>query len=116
MDFNEIYEKYDKIKEMKDYIDYGNEIATNINILNSYPFDEEIAKKQITYLANKYRYEINAVAMLLNNGMYITDTPPKKNSNQIWNDLKYLNTLIPLFAIERAGVSNLLKQYLKSGE
>lgn len=110
MDFKEIYEKYDKIKEMKDYIDYENEIATNIRILNSCPFDEEMAKEQIAYLANKYRYEINAVAMLLNNGLYITDTPPEKTSEQIGRDLSYLNNLIPLFAIERTGLSHLLKK------
>lgn len=116
MDFNEIYEKFDKIKEMKDYIDYGNEIATNICILNSCPFDEETAKKQINHLVNKYRCEINAVAILSNNGKFAVDTPQKKSSNQIWLDLNYLNNLIPLFAVERAGLSNLLKQYLTSGE
>lgn len=116
MNFNEIYERFDKLKEAKEYADYVNEITTNINILNSCPFDEKAARRQISYMAKKYRCEIDAVAFLLNNNMYITDTPPEKNSKQIWSDLNYLNNLIPLFALERTCISNLLKKYIENGD
>lgn len=115
MDFKAIYEKYDKIKEQKDYIDYENEMTTNRNILNSYPFEEETAKNQIDKLIRKYGKEINAVAILSGNGMHLTNNPPKKTPVQTWNELNYLNSLIPLFALERTGISNLLKQNGKNG-
>lgn len=112
MDFKDIYEKYDEIKEMKDYIDYENEMTTNRNILNSYPFEEETAKNQISYLVNKYKDEINAVAYLFNNGMYTTENSPAKNQTRLWNDLNYLNNLIPLFALERTALSHILKDVI----
>lgn len=112
MDFKEIYDKYDKLKTHKDYMDYENEIATNIRILNSYPFDEEAAKKQNGELIRKYEKEINAVAILLGNGRNLVSNPPKKTSSQTWDELNYLNSLIPLFALERTGLSHILKDVI----
>ncbi|MCM1316509.1 MAG: hypothetical protein NC205_06830 [Prevotella sp.] len=113
MDFKDIYEKYDKIKELKDYIDYENEISTNRKILNSCPFEEETAKNQIDKLINKYGKEINAVAILSGNGMHLTNNPPQKTPIQTWNELNYLNSLIPLFALERKAITNYLKQQIQ---
>ncbi len=115
MDFKDIYEKYDKIKELKDYIDYENEMTTNRSILNSCPFEEETAKNQIAKLISKYEKEINAVAILSGNGMQLTNNPPKKTPVQTWNELNYLNSLIPLFALERTGITNYLNQQIQRG-
>lgn len=116
MDFKAIYQKYDELKELKDYIDYENEIITNRNILNSNPFEEVTAKNQIDKLISKYGKEINAVAILSGNGMHLTNNPPQKTPAQTWNELNYLNSLIPLFALERTALSHILKDVINKME
>ena len=113
MNFNEIYKKYDEVKSSKDYIEYEYEIATNKLILNSYPFNEQFAKKQLSYLTIKYEKELNTFAKLQGNGMTVSHNPPSKTQFQIWKDLDYVNSLIPLFALERTGKSRIIKSLIE---
>ena len=113
MNFSEIYKKYDEVKSGKDYIEYENEITTNKLILNSYPFKEQCAKKQLSYLIIKYEKELNAFAKLQGNGMTVSHNPPSKTQTQTLNDLDYVNSLIPLFALERTGKSYIIKSLIE---
>lgn len=113
MDFNVIYEKYEKVKSFKEYIEYESEITANKLILDSYPFKEQYAKNQLSYLTEKYKRELNAYAQLQGNGMTIIPNPPQKSPQQIWNELNYINGLIPLFALERTGKSRILKKLIE---
>ena len=113
MNLSEIYEEYDKVKSEIDYIEYRNEISTNNNILRSNPFDEYSAIAQLDYLVRKYKKEINAFAILHRNGKTTSSNSPKKPPQEIWKDLDYVNSLIPLFALERTGKSFILKNIIK---
>lgn len=109
-DFEEIHKLYEKAKETHDFQEYIDEIEENNNILSAQYFNSFEAKKQISKLAEKYRLELNILAKFQNNGMYVTNHNISKTDVAIRNDLIYINNYIPLFAIERAGLSNLLKK------
>lgn len=109
-DFERIYKTYDRAKEIHDFQEYIDEIEKNNSILSAQYFNSYEAKKQIDKLAGKYRIELNILARFQNNGMYVTNQNIEKTDMDIRNDLIYINSYIPLFAIERAGISHLLKQ------
>lgn len=114
-DLNYFLQLYSERKKTKDFTEYETEIITNNAILNSVPFDKSAAESQIATLVSKYNNLINAVAHLTNNGRYTTtaSTTNNKSSQEIWNDLHYLNQLIPWFALERTGESKLLENIIK---
>ena len=105
---------YSELKKTKDFSEYETEIITNNVILNSVPFDKLSADSQIDTLVSKYKDLINAVAHLTNNGRHTTTaTTNNKSSQETWNDLDYLNRLIPWFALERTGESKILENIIK---
>ena len=113
-DLNYFLQLYSERKKMKDFTEYETEIITNNAILNSVPFDKLSAESQIATLVSKYDDLINAVAHLTNNGRRTTTaTTNNKSSQEIWNDLNYLNQLIPWFALERTGESKILENIIK---
>lgn len=114
-DLNNFLQLYSERKKTKDFTEYETEIITNYAILNSVPFDKSAAESQIAALVSKYDVLINAVAYLTNNGRYTTTASitNNKSSQEIWNDLNYLNQLIPWFALERTGESKLLENIIK---
>lgn len=109
-DFEEIHKLYEKAKETHDFQEYIDEIEENYNILYSPYFDLYKAKKQIDKLTGKYQIEFNILAKLQDNGMYVTTQSAIRTDHEIKSDLLYINNCIPLFALERTGISNLLKQ------
>ena len=113
-DLNYFFNLYGELKKTKDFSEYETEITTNNAILNLIPFDKMSAESQIATLVSRYNNLINAVARLANNGRYTTTaTINNKSSQEIWNDLNYLNQLIPWFALERTGESKLLENIIK---
>lgn len=116
MNFNEIYKKYDEVKSNKDYIEYENEMKSCTKILNSCPFDEQTARELLGYLVKKYGKELDCFAKLQRNGMTVSHDPLPKTPIQIWNDLYYVNGLIPLFALERKSITSYLKQQMQRGK
>ena len=114
-DLNDFYKLYSERKKTKDFKEYETEIRTNDAILKSFPFDESAAKKQIETLVPKYEDLINAVARITRNGRHTTTAAVNNNksSQEIWNDLNYLNQLIPWFALERTGESTILENIIK---
>lgn len=113
-DLNYFLQLYSERKKTKDFTEYETEIITNNAILNSIPFDKSAAESQIDTLVSKYKDLINAVANLTNNGRHTTTaTTDNKSSQETWNDLNYLNQLIPWFALERTGESKLLESIIK---
>lgn len=42
--------------------------------------------------------------------MSVTNQPIPKTPETLWNDLHYINQHIPLFVLERKGISGFLKQ------
>ncbi|MCH5257942.1 MAG: hypothetical protein J1D87_11665 [Lachnospiraceae bacterium] len=114
-DLNFFFNLYSELKKTKDFSEYEREIITNNAILNSIPFDKLSAESQIDTLVSKYKDLINAAAYLTNNGRHTTTatTNNNKSSQEIWNDLNYLNQLIPWFALERTGELKLLENIIK---
>ena len=114
-DLNYFLQLYSERKKTKDFSEYETEIITNNAILNSIPFDKLSAESQIAILVSKYEDLINAVAHLTKNGRHTTTATinDDKSSQEIWNDLHYLNQLIPWFALERTGESKLLENIIK---
>ena len=113
--FKEIYEIFEKSKEMHDLKEYLDEIQENNEILSSLQFNVQEAIKQISKLTGKYRIELNLIANLQNNGMYVTNQVVHKTDEQIKSDLQYINSLIPLFALEREAITSYLKQQTQRG-
>lgn len=114
INFNEIYEMFEKLKDREDFKEYRDEIQTNNEILFSWPFNAQEALKQISKLTGKYRYELNSFANRQNNGMYVTNQIVPKTDEQIKNDLQYINSLIPLFAFERKAITNYISESIKN--
>ncbi len=115
LNFNEIYEIFEKSKEIHDLKEYLDEIQKNNEILSAWQFNVQEAIKQISKLTGKYRAELNFIAKLQNNGMYVTNQFVRKTDEQIKSDLQYINSLIPLFALERKAITNYLNQQIQRG-
>ena len=109
-DLNDIYRIYDEVKEKHDLKEYCDEMGENNRILNEIPFDTQKARQQISKLTTKYQFELNMLAYIYGNNMHVTYQPVSKTSENLRYDLRYINQHIPLFALERKGISDFLKQ------
>lgn len=113
--WEEIYKIFEISKETHDFKEYIDEIQENNVILSRCPFDEHEALKQIHKLTGKYCAELNAIAALMNNGMYVSYQVEYKSQERVYNDLNYINRLIPLFALERKSITEFLKKQIQRG-
>lgn len=109
-DLKSVFEKFEKLKEGEDNEEYFDEIIENNNILSTNPFDVQKARQQISKLATKYKPELNMLAQIYNNGMAVTNKQLLKASGTIYYELEYISNHIPLFALERKGITNYLKK------
>lgn len=109
-DLIEVYKNFEKLKEKYDFKEYEDEIGENDKVLNTIPFDEQKAKQRISKLTTKYRVEFNILARIYGNSMRVTSQSVSKTPEILWNDLRYINQHIPLFALERKGISHYLNQ------
>ena len=94
-DLREIYKTYANLKEKHDFKEYKDEIEENDKVL---------------MLTGKYRMELNLLAHIYGNNMSVTSQPVSKPPEILWNELRYINQHIPLFALERKGISDYLNQ------
>lgn len=111
-DWKDIYQKFSQFKELDDFKEYCDEMDENSKVLNDIPFDELKAKQRISMLTTKYQIEINTLAFIYGNNMRVTNQPVQKTPDVVRNDLQYINDHIPLFALERKGISDYLKHYM----
>ncbi len=109
-DLREVYKIYENVKEKHDFKEYEDEIDENDKVLNEIPFDMQKAQQKISKLTTKYRIELNMLACIYGNNMSVTSQPISKPPKILWNDLKYINQHIPLFALERKGISDYLNR------
>lgn len=109
-DLSEIYRIFENVKEKHDFKEYFDEIDENNKVLNEIPFDVHKAQQRISKLTTKYRMEFNMLAHIYGNNMSVTSQPVSKTPEIIRNDLRYINQHIPLFALERKGISDYLNQ------
>ena len=100
-DFSEFYKLFEQVKWQKEFINYRLEMDENTYILNSIPFKQSIAKAQIHKLTTKYKNDLNRLANIYENGMFVVNETPKKNEKQIKNELQYINNQIPIIALVR---------------
>ena len=97
----ELYKKFEEVKSTKEYWDYFKDICDNSEIINGFPFDETKAKNQISTMIGKYGDDLNWLAGVYQNGMTVVPNPPKKDSDQLKNELSYINNQIPIIALKR---------------
>lgn len=109
-ELDNIYRTFDEIKEKHDFKEYCDELDEDNRILNEFPFDAQKARQQISKLTTKYQFELNMLAYIYGNNMSVTYQPGVKTQEELWYDLRYINQHIPLFALERKGISDFLKQ------
>lgn len=109
-DLREVYKTFENLKEKHDFKEYEDEIDENNKVLNDIPFDMQKAQQRISKLTTKYRMELNILANIYGNNMSVTSQPVSKTPEILWNDLQYINQHIPLFALERKGISDYLNQ------
>ena len=109
-DLNDIYKIFDEVKEKQDFKEYCDEMGENNRILNEIPFDIQKAQQQISKLIANYQLEFNMLAYIYGNNMSVTNQPVLKTAENLKYDLRYINQHIPLFALERKGISDFLKQ------
>ena len=109
-DLGEVYKTYENLKEKHDFKEYEDEIDENDKVLNKIPFDMLKAQQRISKLTGKYRMELNLLAHIYGNNMSVTSHPVSKPAEILWNELRYINQHIPLFALERKGISDYLNQ------
>ncbi len=109
-DLREIYKTYKNVREKHDFKEYEDEIDENERVLSEVPFDIQKAQQRISILTGKYRTELNLLAYIYGNNMSVISQPVSKPPEILWNDLSYINQHIPLFALERKGISDYLNQ------
>lgn len=109
-DLREVYKTYKSVKEKHDFKEYEDEIDENEKVLSEVPFDIRKAQQRISKLTTKYRTELNVLAYIYGNNMSVTSQSVVKTPEILWNDLRYINQHIPLFALERKGISDYLNQ------
>lgn len=109
-DLKEVYKTFESVKEKHDFKEYCDEIDENSKVLTEIPFDAQKAQQKISKLTTKYRIELNVLASIYGNNMRVTNQPVAKTPEILWNDLRYINQHIPLFALERKGISDYLNQ------
>ena len=63
--------------------------------------NETKAKNQISTMVGKYGDDLNWLAGVYQNGMTVVPNPPKKDSDQLKNELSYINNQIPIIALKR---------------
>ena len=97
----ELYKKFEEVKSTKEYLDYFKDICDNSEIINGFPFDEAKAKNKISIMAGKYGDDLNWLAGVYQNGMTVVPNPPKKDSDQLKNELSYINNQIPIIALKQ---------------
>lgn len=107
-DLGEVYKIFENVKEKHDFKEYCDEVDENNKVLNEIPFDMQKAQQRISKLTTKYRMELNILAYIYGNNMRVTSQPISKTPEILWNDLRYINQHIPLFALERKGISDYL--------
>lgn len=105
-DLNNIDRTFEDVKEKHDFKEYCDEIAENNKILSEIPFNAQKAQQKISQLTTKYRVELNILAYIYGNNMSVTSRPILKMSEILRSDLQYVNQHIPLFALERKGISD----------
>ncbi len=97
----ELYKKFEEVKSTKEYWDYFKDICDNSEIINGFPFDEAKAKNKISIMVGKYGDDLNWLAKVYQNGMTVVPNSPKKDSDQLKNELSYINNQIPIIALKR---------------
>lgn len=107
---NDIYKMFNDLKEKHDFKEYLDEIEDNNKILSENPFNMQRAQEKISELTGKYRFEINMLVRFYGNGKSVTNQPVSKMPADVWDDLQYINQHIPLFALERKGISDFFNQ------
>ena len=116
-DFSDYYKAFEQVKLQKEFTDYCMEMSENVSILNGIPFDVHRAKAQINRLTVKYEHDLNRLANVYGNGMYVVyeigDNNIAKNDFQIIkNELQYINNQIPIIAIIREIPKESIKKLL----
>ena len=109
-DLREVYKTYENIKDKHDFKEYEDDLDPHHKVLNKIPFDMQKAQQRISKLTGKYRMELNLLAHIYGNNMSVTSQPVSKPAEILWNELRYINQHIPLFALERKGISDYLNQ------
>ena len=109
-DLREIYKTYKNVREKHDFKKYEDEIDENERVLSEVPFDIQKAQQRISILTGKYRTELNLLAYIYGNNMSVISQHVSKPPEILLNDLSYINQHIPLFALERKGISDYLNQ------
>ena len=108
----ELYKKFEEVKSTKEYLDYFKDICDNSEIINGFPFDETKAKNKISIMVGKYGDDLNWLAGVYQNGMTVVPNPPKKDSDQLKNELSYINNQIPIIALKRELTSHAFNKLL----
>lgn len=109
----ELYKKFEEVKSTKEYFDYFKDICDNSEIINNVPFDEIKAKNQISIMVRKYGDDLNWLAAVYENGMTVVPNPPKKDKEQLKNELCYINNQIPIIALKRELTSHAFNKLLR---
>ena len=107
-----LYKKFEEVKSTKEYSDYFKDICDNSEIIYGFPFDETKAKNQISTMVGKYGDDLNWLAGVYQNGMTVVPNPPKKDKDQLKNELSYINNQIPIIALKRELTSHAFNKLL----
>lgn len=98
INYEKVYLEFEKIVSLSENAGYLNDMSINSQILNTFPFNKKSAEQQIGKMGSKYGMDLNFIANLTGNGKTIIYSEIQKSDSQIWNDLSYINSQIPVIA------------------
>lgn len=101
INYEKVYLEFEKIVSLSENAGYLNDMSINSQILNTFPFNKKSAEQQIGKMGSKYGMDLNFIANLTGNGKTIIYSEIQKSDSQIWNDLSYINSQIPVIACLR---------------
>lgn len=98
INYEKVYLEFEKIVSLSENASYLNDMSINSQILNTFPFNRNSTERQIGKMVSKYGMDLNFIANLTGNGKTVIYNEIQKSDLQIWNDLSYINSQIPVIA------------------
>ena len=112
IDYNRVFQEFEKLKEEKDLSEYSSELCEINRLLNKVPFDSTMASRACSFLATKYEKEINLLSGHTGGTRVVKGRTTAKTAIELYNDLLFFKSHIPVFAFVRKAKTETAKALL----
>ena len=112
IDYKRVYQEFEKLKSEQDLCEYSSELLEVNQLLNMVPFDSALASYLCSFLATKYEKEINLLSGHTGGTHVVKGRTTAKTAIELYNDLLFFKSHIPVFAFVRKAKTETAKALL----